>query len=432
MPSAHLEIAEALDVLVSAHVLLVSHRRDVDCDKPAIAECRVCGADVRAPRRVYCDARCFAVLYGRASDRTLLMRIDRERVLLREQAASHVLRAEVVPSGPIDDGEARVPGEVAARLAALDEWAAKLCVVTSPPYWGLRDYGVEGQLGLEASPHAFVEGLVEVFREVRRVLRSDGTCWVNLGDTYVGSRCGGVGATSITSGRNHRAVAAAATARASRSNRASGLKPKDLVGVPWRVALALQDDGWWLRSDIVWSKPNAMPESVTDRPARSHEYLFLLAKSERYHYDADAIRTPLAEKTLTAYGTTRKSKGTDALGRVAAHNIARDLPKRKPRLNANGEPAGANRRSVWTIATRPYHGAHFATFPPDLVEPCVLAGCPVGGLVLDPFAGSGTTLEVALRLGRRALGIELSPEYARLIDERLAHVQLPLVAGGAA
>ncbi|UJR81462.1 DNA-methyltransferase [Sandaracinus amylolyticus] len=315
-------------------------------------------------------------------------------------------------------------GDCRARLRELPDESVH-CVVTSPPYWGLRDYGVEGQLGLEESPHEFVEKLVEVFREVRRVLRSDGTCWVNLGDSYAGNPGG-------FQGKHGQRASRTFTARIDTKKRGHGLKPKDLVGIPWRVALAMQDDGWWLRSDIIWSKPNPLPESVTDRPTKSHEYLFLLTKSERYFYDADSIRTPLAEKTFTAYGTTRRSKGTDALGKIAAHNIARDVPERKPRLNADGEPAGANRRSVWTIATRPYEGAHFATFPPDLVEPCVLAGCPREGLVLDPFAGSGTTLQVALERGRRALGIELNPEYARLIEQRLASVQFPLPMGGAA
>lgn len=338
-------------------------------------------------------------------------------------------------------------GDALERLRELPDESVH-CVVTSPPYWALRDYGVEGQLGLEATPAEFVARLVEVFREVRRVLRSDGAAWVNLGDTYIGGRSGGVGASTITSGRNHAAANAVASHRekggGTRHLVVDGLKPKDLVGIPWRVALALQADGWWLRSDVIWHKPNPMPESVRDRPSRAHEYLFLLAKSESYHYDADAIRTPLAEKTYTAHDTsTRRSKGTDALGNVAAHNFARDVPERKPRVNERGEPVGANRRTVWrldeieapdvwTIPNEPYPHSHFATFSRRLVRPCVLAGCPVDGVVLDPYAGSGTTGEVALELGRRAILIELNPEYLPLIEERLRGVQYPLIAPGGA
>lgn len=207
-------------------------------------------------------------------------------------------------------------------------------------------------------------------------------------------------------------------------SRAGGTTPKDLIGIPWRVALALQAAGWWLRSDIVWAKPSPMPESVRDRPSRAHKYLFLLSKSERYHYDADAIRTPLREKTWTSYGTTRRSRGTDALGKVAVHNLSNDIPERKPRLNADGQPAGANARTVWTIAQEPYAEAHFATFPRELARRPILAGCPVGGRVLDPFAGTGTVGEVALDLGRDAVLIELNPEYARLIEKRIAGAQL--------
>jgi DNA modification methylase len=335
------------------------------------------------------------------------------------------------------------------RIGDCLEWMRSLpaesvhCVVTSPPYWGLRDYGVDGQLGLESSPAEYIAKLVEIMREVRRVLRRDGTLWLNLGDTYIGGRNGGIGASSITSQRNQLAARQAWVASGGRTHRAvDGLKPKDLVGIPWRVALALQADGWWLRSDIVWHKPSPMPESVRDRPSRAHEYMFLLTRSESYYYDADAIRTPLRDKTYTAHGAPpRKSKGTDALGRVAAHNIARDCPDRKPRVDAAGEPVGANARDVWrldqieapdvwTIAQEPYPHSHFATFPRALVEPCVLAGSPVGGLVLDPFAGSGTVGEVALLLGRRALLLELNPAYRPLIERRLSGVQYPLIAPG--
>lgn len=331
--------------------------------------------------------------------------------------------------GDLESGRLRVlVGDVRERLADLEDESVHT-VVTSPPYWNLRDYGVEGQLGLERTPAEFVAALVGVFRELRRVLRPDGTAWVNLGDTYLGGRSGRSGTSAIVSSRNHDAARAAWLAAGGGTHRsAPGLKPKDLVGIPWRTALALQDDGWWLRSEVIWHKPNPQPENVRDRPSRNHEHVFLLSKSRRYYYDADAIRTPLAEKTYTAYGTRRRSKGTDGLGRVAAHNLSRDIPERKPRVDEDGQPVGANRRTVWTVAQEPYPNAHFATFPRGLAEPCILAGAPPDGVVLDPFAGSGTTLEVALGLGRHAVGIELNPDYVHLIEERCRGVQYPLIA----
>ena len=252
------------------------------------------------------------------------------------------------------------------------------------------------------------------------MLRNDGTLWLNLGDTYMGGRSGGIGKTGLTSGCNHVAARLAWEAQGGRTHReALGLKPKDLVGIPWRVALALQVDGWWLRSDIIWHKPNSMPESVTDRPARAHEYLFLLSKSERYYYDGDAIREPLAAKTKTTYGTTRRAKGNDALGKVKADNFSKTVPTRQPKLDADGNVMGASKRTVWAVATQPYKGAHFATFPPKLIEPCIKAGCPEGGTVLDPFCGAGTTGLVADRLGRRAVLIDLKPEYTQMSHERI-------------
>ena len=322
-------------------------------------------------------------------------------------------------------------GDCRTRLADIEDGSVQT-VVTSPPYWGLRDYGCDDQIGLEQTPGLFVEALVDVFREVRRTLRDDGTIWVNLGDTYIAGRPGGIGTSSKVTSRNHLESQKVRGVGNAAHRRAHGLKPKDLCGVPWRVALALQADGWWLRSDIIWHKTSPMPESVRDRPSRAHEYLFLLSKSARYYYDADAIRTPLKPKTLTAYGTRRRSKGTDKLGRVASHNISERIPDRKPRLAEDGSHAGANRRTVWTIAQEPYAGAHFATYPRELVKPCILAGSPPDGLVLDPFAGSGTTLEVALALGRRAIGIEANPDYAALIEKRLKGTQFPLIAPGGA
>jgi DNA modification methylase len=267
------------------------------------------------------------------------------------------------------------------------------------------------QIGLEPTPAAYVARLVEVFEECRRVLRDDGTLWLNLGDSY--SSIGhpkshsGFGSTGLAGGKaqEHSPVR--------RENDASsiGLKHKDLVGIPWRVAFALQDAGWYLRSDIIWAKPNPMPESVTDRPTKAHEYMFLLTKRERYFYDAEAIRET---------GGNGWHGGDFKDFRKAT--IHADIGK-PDRL----ETAGRNKRSVWTIATEPYREAHFATFPTKLVEPCILAGCPVGGTVLDPFLGSGTTIAVAVGLGRHGIGIEINPAYVELAHERIAAVQRPLL-----
>ena len=263
-------------------------------------------------------------------------------------------------------------------------------VVTSPPYWGLRDYGIGGQLGLEPTPEEYVANMVAVFREVRRVLRADGTVWLNLGDSYAGGE-------RVT-------------------DQQDGLKPKDLVGIPWRVAFALQADGWYLRSDIIWSKPNPMPESVTDRPTKAHEYLFLLSKSPRYYYDADAVREPHVRTWDESNGGNLKVGGVRPVGtnEVHAHGGGGLIMRSR-----NYNPLGRNRRTVWTIATEPFPGAHFATYPTALVEPCILAGSARGDLVLDPFAGAGTTGMVALRHGRRFVGIELNPTYAEMARRRI-------------
>jgi len=348
-------------------------------------------------------------------------------------------------------------GDVSERLDDIPDETVQCCV-TSPPYWGLRDYGtatweggdagcehkppnqprtdrprngltggleymasqdasyketcgkcnarrVDGQLGLEATPEEFIEKMVAVFREVRRVLRKDGTLWLNLGDSYASGEVGRhdvrpgavignavVGAGKFTDGPRRQ------------QKRPPGLKPKDLVGIPWRVALALQADGWWLRQDIIWHKPNPMPESVTDRCTKAHEYLFLLTKSARYYYDAEAI----AEATGRIGGASRAFGASKQVG-----TLRQDIG------NTFVDTGTRNRRSVWTVPSAPYPEAHFATFPPALVEPCVLAGSKPGDLVLDPFLGSGTTAEVALKLGRRAIGIELNPEYVKLCHKRL-------------
>lgn len=282
------------------------------------------------------------------------------------------------------------------------------CCVTSPPYFGLRDYGVEGQIGLERTPDEYVAELVAVFRETRRVLRADGTLWLNLGDCYatgagkVGERPGG--------GRQGDRWKGMAPITPANRLPPPGLKTKDLIGIPWMVAFALRADGWFLRSEIIWDKPNAMPESVTDRPTKAHEHLFLFTRSESYRYDADAIREPHLDKR-------EKKAGASAF---------RGQAQIRPRGNfepASAEryyhPAGRNRRSVWTVATHPFKGAHFATFPPKLVEPCLLAGSRHGDVVLDPFCGAGTTGLVAHRLGRSFVGLELNPEYAQMARDRI-------------
>ena len=306
-----------------------------------------------------------------------------------------------------------ITGDCLDALATLLDRSMH-CVVTSPPYWGLRNYRCAGQLGLEATPELYVANLVAVFREVRRVLRDDGTLWLNLGDSYATGAGSGRQMGGDSFGKTN-AVIDAASYPVCQPNRMpiGGLKPKDLVGIPWRVAFALQADGWYLRSDIIWAKRNCMPESVTDRPTKAHEYVFLMSKRERYYYDADAIREPHAEVSLAR---VKKPFHTsqDVSGRAV--NMATGDGDMARFCHENGR----NKRTVWTIATQPFAEAHFATFPEKLVEPCVLAGCPEGGTVLDPFAGSGTTGVVAYRLGRKFVGIELNPEYAEMAERRIA------------
>ena len=294
------------------------------------------------------------------------------------------------------------------------------CVVTSPPYWGLRDYGVDGQIGLEATPDLFVARMVEVFREVRRVLRRDGTCWLNLGDSYnnrtrVRSSSHQPGLNGVVDGSW---ADRAAGGGVRMSHGMDGLKEKDLVGMPWRVAFALQADGWWLRSDIVWAKPNPMPESVTDRPTKAHEYVFLLTKSERYHYDHEAIKEAQSESGIERAKYARIGHAKDVYGDGITNLRNHNTDSKSRELERLG--LGRNKRSVWTIATHPYSDAHFATFPPELPEICIKAGCPTGGTVLDPFSGAGTTAMVADRLQRSAIGIELNPEYAAMSERRIS------------
>jgi len=270
------------------------------------------------------------------------------------------------------------------------------CVVTSPPYFGLRDYGAEGQIGLEQTPNEYVAEMVAVFREVRRVLRDDGTLWLNLGDSYAANRSYQVTPTK------HKSLD---FGRSNATKVPDGLKPKDLIGIPWRVAFALQADGWYLRQDIIWHKPNPMPESVRDRCTKAHEYIFLLSKSPRYYFDAEAMKEPAAYNGPPKPGKQAQTAYTGLPVHTGQLGVSKDGTR--------------NRRSVWTVATRPYKGAHFATFPPVLIEPCVLAGCPEGGTVLDPFNGAGTTGLVCQQFGRNYIGIDLNEEYLALTRQRL-------------
>lgn len=379
-------------------------------------------------------------------------------------------------------------GDVRSCLKQLEDGSVQ-CVITSPPYWGLRDYGCDGQIGLESNPEAYVADLVEVFREVKRVLRNDGTLWLNLGDSYCGSSSGGIedgkaaqhgtGATSLGRDRPSKVIA--------------GLKPKDLVGIPWMVAFALRADGWYLRNDIIWNKPNPMPESVTDRCTKSHEYIFLLTKSERYYYDAEAIKEANADPDRTNY-----KPGTRAYAEGNTEQCNTERTRRNDGFQKYADGAkcdGRNKRDVWTVATQPCAEAHFATFPPELIEPMILAGTsakgccprcgkpwerivehenavielsetallkrsiglatqsggkqvspasnktlgwqptcacgldPISCTILDPFIGSGTTAIQAVRLHRHYLGCELNLDYVKMAERRIADMVGPLFAG---
>lgn len=306
----------------------------------------------------------------------------------------------------IEFGDCR---EIMRRWAMLG-FKVQTCV-TSPPYYGLRDYGHPGQLGLEKSPDEYVAGMVEVFRCVRDVLADDGTLWLNLGDSYAGYH-GNKNSEVPTSSTNGWTNGHNENKRGDARPQDIGLKPKDLIGIPWRVAFALQADGWYLRQDIIWSKPNPMPESVTDRCTKAHEYIFMLAKKERYYYDHESVKEPSAQGSdKWGKGGARKTRGLQ--GYTNASGAQRD------NSGGYGTTGTRNRRSVWTVATRPYKGAHFATFPEALIEPCILAGAPPGGIVLDPFMGSGTTAAVAKKHGRQYLGCELNLDYGVLQQERL-------------
>lgn len=310
-------------------------------------------------------------------------------------------------------------GDCRDSLRALHKDGVKVqTCVTSPPYFGLRDYGVDGQLGLEQTPKEYITAMVEVFRCVRDVLADDGTLWLNIGDSYAAQRggthqpaetlAGGKGGKTVDGGIVNRDRHAGYNP--TRDAAAIGLKHKDLIGIPWMLAFALRADGWYLRQDIIWHKPNPMPESVKDRCTKAHEYIFLLSKSERYYFDSDAIKEPVAASTID---------------RLSQPNLAEQVGstrvpgKTNGNMKAVGNLETRNKRDVWTVATRPYKGAHFATFPPELIRPCVQAGSRPGDIVLDPFGGSGTSGAVALEEKRNAVLCELNPAYEPLILSRI-------------
>ena len=291
-------------------------------------------------------------------------------------------------------------GDCLDTLKEFDE-KPRMCV-TSPPYYGLRDYGGEGdQIGLESTPEEYIQKLVEIFREVRNILTDDGTLWLNIGDSYYNYRPGTGGLPKQTVSRTNQDLPENCNRRA---NKLEGLKEKDLIGIPWMLAFALRADGWYLRQDIIWHKPNPMPERVKDRCTKSHEYIFLLSKSKQYYYDNEAIKEPAKD-----WGTRDRTKGkyhNPGTGLVPHSGLAKSYPTK-------------NKRSVWSITNKPYKGAHFAVFPPDLIEPCIKAGSEKGDLVLDPFMGSGTTAMVAKKLGRDYIGCELHEGYGNLIEDRV-------------
>lgn len=291
-----------------------------------------------------------------------------------------------------------INGDCIEVLKTLPDGIVNTCV-TSPPYFGLRDYGIDGQIGLEETPDAYVQRLVEVFREVRRVLRDDGTLWLNLGDSYAGSGKGPAG----NLGKKHNERHMEHTN--SSGNIPNGLKAKDIIGIPWKVAFALQADGWYLRQDIIWHKPNPMPESVKDRCTKSHEYIFLLSKSAKYYYDATAINEPVENMGKPRAFSKPGNGDRNDVGRIYEPQATR------------------NKRSVWTVTTQPFSEAHFATFPKDLIRPCIRAGCPANGIVIDPFIGSGTTGCVCIEENRNYLGIELNHKYIKIAENRIGSTE---------
>jgi DNA modification methylase len=317
------------------------------------------------------------------------------------------------------------------------------CCVTSPPYYGLRDYGCDGQIGLEDTPELYIARLTEIFREVRRILKLDGVCWVNMGDSYAGwshgksaraaRPCNRGSAKGAWDGSKLEQLKSKQSNKISKENPTSKLprtraniKPKDLIGSPWMLAFALREDGWYLRSDVIWCKKNAMPQSVKDRPTSSHEHIFLFAKSRKYYFDSEAIKEPVTESTLARMkrGRSGSHKYINGAAGQTPQNINR------PRANRCGmdieQPTMRNKRDVWIVSTGSYQKArvHYAAFPVELIKPCIIAGCPPGGVVLDPFVGSGTTGVAALSEGRSFIGIDLNPEYCALAEERISKTVL--------
>lgn len=302
-------------------------------------------------------------------------------------------------------------GDALEKLRELPPESVHACV-TSPPYYNLRDYGIDGQIGREQTPEEYVAKLVDVFREVRRVIRQDGTAWVNIGDSYA-TRSGPQPPTNTRNSCGH-----------TEKRTPSGYKYKDLIGIPWLLAFALRADGWYLRQDIIWNKSNCMPESVRDRCTKSHEYIFLLSKSERYYFDLQAIKEPAGAK-----GNARTFRGGGAYTGGQSFNNSAEVD-RESHGNTKNEAGTRNKRDVWTVSTTGFRGAHFAVFPEKLIEPCILAGCPAGGTVLDPFTGSGTTGVVAKRLGRIFVGCEINPVYYEMATRRISETKMPPIGGG--
>lgn len=327
-------------------------------------------------------------------------------------------------------------GDCVEQVKTLETESVNCCI-TSPPYFGLRDYKVDGQIGVEKTPQEYVAAMVGLFREVWRVLRDDGTVWLNLGDSYCCNGKGGRAKFYPTAAVKAKEITRGGGRYGGGNNEVNGLKCKDLIGIPWLVAFALQADGWYLRSDIIWAKQNCMPESVTDRPTRSHEYIFLLSKSPKYYYDFEAIKEPCIWDKDGIGTATRKARAREnqkstptSLHGGIRQDKQRGHSRRHAGFNERWDNMSRieqcsgmkNKRDVWTVSPAQYRDAHFATFPPNLIRPCVIAGCPVGGVILDPFAGSGTTGAVALEHSRGAVLIELNQEYIPLIERRLSRI----------
>lgn len=319
-----------------------------------------------------------------------------------------------------------IQGDSLTKLRELPDGIVNCCV-TSPPYYALRDYGVDGQIGLEETPEKYISDLVDVFREVRRVLRDDGTLWVNIGDSYWGSGSRGVDATDNPTMAGKLQMGSKGTVNLSGvpklTGNYNGIKNKDIIGIPWMLAFALRADGWYLRQDIIWQKPNPMPESVKDRCTKSHEYIFLLSKNPKYYFDSDVISEPCSRVTIEDFAR-RKKMGNKGKAGNGYGTVRPDLIR--SRENFVPKNHRRNKRDVWSVPTKPIKEAHFATFPEKLIEPCILAGCPSDGIVLDPFFGSGTTGRTALKLGRKYIGIELNPEYIEICIRRTEGVQMEM------